>query len=1008
MADPTFFGFENEEEPSIEGIQTVGGYGPGNAPPEPPAPTPDLTAVSRRMNVIGTDENATSVTIVSGPVDANDGVTEVGRATVRDDLNISYDLITYSGAPPSVVEFVIEKVVDGVTSTETIQVGVTRGLPLDGTVRHGHYMLPLDENGDFIVEPDEETRRVYITKSSAALTEAEISSRHSGAAVTQNFLISTNARNSSGDVQTFKYGEREDYAISEEVAEILWPRLGGARSSNWLLYERGYEYNFSGSFGGSANTMGVDPIHPRHGTAWGTGANPGIKRNKPSVGRVNSVTKFVDVLQPDSPENFTLTFKGGVMIALTSCKVDNAELTTRPDFRTARGVTFHKLNVPGTFKVPEAGQEFYGFHSDRKFSIYSSGTRDLLISQCVMDFGGWKDPYDYYASTALQQPPSQFNHIAYLANTSRGVCIEDCLFARGANTGGQCRQGGVFRNNLFAGSNTNLFVAGGQFQDSTLPGSVQGNFTYLQNNWVTWGAQRRVFEAAQGKNHVIGTGIGINNQTPQAVAIGNVVSSSGTQGNGTGGLSPDTDPPIAPTLGGWGSSASGPGVTLTKRGSWDYTDTKEWNWYSDPAVNVEGINEVILNSTSLKDYGETVLGLTGIAIEMQTIDYIMQSPDPVGLTDTIRRWALGRFFSLEPQRAGGRVCIFRPNVLKSPGWHWSNWPDWVDGAIPGDVSGDSVQLWGHRTKHYKTPANDIVDIDFGGGSHTQNGGRVTFTNGVRGGGDLITEDAGQVFMSGNIDELTNIEVKGGRFANTGSLTGIMNLIVRGRGQGLLGWNTSSLSVASGGTIDIRSPFAKVGCDGLNGDTFSLTFETGSKLKLAPAVEVDLHLTQNSAPNLNEIFEGQTSNAKGKVALSEFYQRDDGLILLEDLTGTFQNGEAFHRVETSGGTTTDDNRGDITTVTSPSIRGLRKFFSGYQREDTPGDQGFAPTSQVFNVTIESGVNCEIDLTGLTIGRYNVVESDSVTGTFNLVTTGTLASGTTTSLEYNNGLVELVVE
>lgn len=993
------FGLEGEQGVTLEGTTISGPYGQGDGLP----PLPSLTAETQRVNVIPVTGDPTSVTVIGSPR-REDNDNPYGRATARLDGNVTYDLTDRGGTPPAVALIDIEKVIDGETIAETIRVAVNRCLQDEGNVRHGHYALDIDSNRQFVVEPDENTKRMYITKSPSVLTEAIISARHGNAAVTQSFLRNTLAKDENGVDQTHLYGEREAYAITEELAERMWPRWRGDRTSVWVGFERGYTYNSNLALSSANETAGMSPLHPRHAFAWGTGEKPKIVRGAPAIGITNAVTQGIDITQSASPDDVVIYFRNGSDKILSDCNTDNVEISTRADYRRTSRFTMHRVIFPGTHKIRPSGLT-YSPHGDRKFSLYATRIRGLLIKDCAFFYGGWFAPYDFYNTTALNQPPSQFSHNIYINDTCYDFCIEGSSFWLGANTGGQIRGGAVVRNNLFAGANNVVFTARGPSKESVFPGLYASNNSHLLNNFMTWPGRRRYQDLGENSGlHNIVTGSGWRNSSRGAVAVGNVAAFSGTQGEA---FPLQTDPPQEPVNDGWDRGDTGPSVVDTRGGSRLFDDTKTYGWFSEDPRNVDGLSTSEMDQASLIAWGQAEFG--GNLTEMDVANTIRGLPNPETYGHAIVANAMARFDETIPTHTVGQVCDFQPSTKGTPGRNWRNHPDWADGQIPGQAEGDEVRLWGHLTNDFDVFAHPIRSIDFGGGEHQQTGGRLDLTDGFVGtSGKLTVDIAGQAFVSGNVPSGHTVEVNDGRFGNEGTLNIGGELILHGTGEALLGWENSLVTVQSGGILDLRSAQAKAGADGLAGGTSVIDLQTGSTLKISSSVDVEVNLLdQDDDLEIGEVYEGLTSGAQGTVTVATYFARLEGFVTLENVTGVFQQGETLRRIQTASGTVVANDRATITSVTSPTPARLRKFFSGYQRHNTPGTQDFAPVNQTFNVSAQSGVTLEVNLNGLTTGTYPLIQSDAVPGTFTLSQTGTLAGGSSAALDYSGSVVNLLV-
>src|SRR6056297_3511383 len=173
---------------------------------------------------------------------------------------------------------------DGSTSTQTVNLNVQPGLQGAGWgTGENHYMLATDADDRVIVEHGEMHTKVYVSGSNDALSVAEIA---------QVEGVSQSSVNGAWLAQN-GYGQSEDLALDENAGLMLWnhvtPHDAGISSSNWLLLERGYEYD-----GLSRVLRGVEgesELNPVYMGAWGEGARPELTTQ--FIVNANSLTNGV-------------------------------------------------------------------------------------------------------------------------------------------------------------------------------------------------------------------------------------------------------------------------------------------------------------------------------------------------------------------------------------------------------------------------------------------------------------------------------------------------------------------------------------------------------------------------------------------------------------------------------------------------------------------------------------------------------------------------------------------
>ena len=158
-----------------------------------------------------------------------------------------------------------------------------------------------------------------------------------------------------------------------------------------------------------------------------------------------------------------------------------------------------------------------------------------------------------------------------------------------------------------------------------------------------------------------------------------------------------------------------------------------------------------------------------------------------------------------------------------PGQHVSQWLGFPD-------AGDRVDLGGNHVQYGGTTRLDGLDL--GGGALHVNSGKLSIdgTLASTGAAGLIqTLNAGQFWTDGyaGAQRLT-IDVDGGRFANTGAVTG-KTLLQASDGQTLLATSGASYTLGTGSTLVVEGSEARIGFDGPGAGTARLTMTDNSTL-----------------------------------------------------------------------------------------------------------------------------------------------------------------------------------
>jgi hypothetical protein len=99
------------------------------------------------------------------------------------------------------------------------------------------------------------------------------------------------------------------------------------------------------------------------------------------------------------------------------------------------------------------------------------------------------------------------------------------------------------------------------------------------------------------------------------------------------------------------------------------------------------------------------------------------------------------------------------------------------------------------------------------------------------GAEIDIDDAGQIWVEnyGDGDGL-DIDMDGGRFANTGFFDGLLDMHITD-GQALLGVDDAVMELGKGSVLTIEGDDAKVGFDGEAGGVSVLRMEAGSELRM---------------------------------------------------------------------------------------------------------------------------------------------------------------------------------
>jgi hypothetical protein len=816
-----------EPEPQDTGSDTDGAPTPAPEPEEeepqdtgtdtPPTPTPPASDGSDQTpgDNSGADDSIELVAgeqvseVAGGRVTAfygeNHGDIEsirildrpdVGNLSVNPDNTLALVLTGTDHSGP--LSFSYEATYQNGT-TQTIQktVNVAKPTQDEGWGEGNHYMLETDEEGELVIEYGDNHRKVFVSNSDDALSKADIAAREGlqESDITKNWLVDNP-----------HYGGSEDLALDPEAGMEVWYGITGSTpSSNWLLFEKGYEYNDLGRLV-SRESTGEDELHPVHITSYGEGEKPTINSDIFIFqGGIENL-----VISDINPAGGARVYDADNVI-FDGLETHDGGLNVQGGSRfTLRDSEFSDISSD----APTDGSETWFPHTYRTTALYADDIDGLLIENTLFSQIGWEDGYDPDGSVAAGQPPSQFSHNVYLQYNTTDVTFRDNISTKAASFGAQIRGGGFIEDNVFLENNAGVNFLGGNYLDY----EDVGNFSLFSGNLVTSAAYKTAYQIGA-------LTLGVSNGGTDSTLIDNIVTHL-------------ADPNDAEEL---ASKYYQSGNALDNLNDAFYDDTIIYNWisarqytYDLNAVNtnVDSLDENALNQITAQIFAQNLLNDPNATID-DLVEFLEDQPDGL-LGESVDADAILSFFKdgfelTEGDRSEATTLRFIPNVL-GDGIRWDNRLNWDTGDLAGSVDGDSVDLGGNWVNYSGT--NTLNNLDLGDEGYLDIGqGRLNIEGDISGIGQINVRDAGQLWTDGySSDDPVALTVEGGRFANTGHVEGNLSLSIEDS-QVLLGTQGGDFDLTSGDSIHIVGSTAKVGFDDEDGDVSVLRLQEDSILRL---------------------------------------------------------------------------------------------------------------------------------------------------------------------------------
>ncbi|MEL6467649.1 MAG: hypothetical protein AAFQ58_22010 [Pseudomonadota bacterium] len=738
-----------------------------------------VTVTGGRVSTLAAEDHATaqSIRILEDP--------EHGNLTVNPDNTLALVMTTSDFTGSMNFRYEVTDA-DGNVQQYDQTLTVEAGTQQAGWGQGHHYLLETDENDDTIVETGDDHRKVFVSNSEDALSRADIAALEGldESEITGRWLA-----------ENGMYGADEEMALKPDAGMDLWYTVTGERvapNSNWLLFEKGYTYDDLGRVV-TRGLQGEDELHPVHITSWGEGEQPIIASQIVIFQRDSDDVVFSD-LQIDGGvagllgtdfifENITATQKGWGLQNLESMTIRNS--------------TFRDIHKEDPFN----GSDWQP-HADRDVGIYSANSNGLLIENTLFAQIGWEEGYDPNGDGDLPQPPSQFTQNVYVADSGLDFTFRDNVSTKAASYGLQARGGGLVEDNLFAENNAALFLAGGSHSS----GEHAGNYSLVNGNVITSAAYK-------GANLIGALSRGLHDISMDSTLLDNIVAH----------LADPNDPDDIAA-----KEFNNGGLILENSVTFDNTIVYNWEGTRassfDLEQNIDGLDTDVLDATTYNTLAQSVLNdpnatADDLAEYLKTNDFN---------TDELLAFFKDAFEVVVAETAAGTTHTFVPNALGG-GIRWDNRINWDNNTLP--QNGDSVDLNGNWV-HFAANV-DLQDITFGDGADLKvTAGRLDIEDTTTVGDGTATlhiDDAGQFWTNGVAagDDL-DVDVDGGRFANTGEISGGVSFDITD-GQVLLATDGAALTLEAGDVLEITGTQAKVGFDGEDRLTAGLYLKEGATL-----------------------------------------------------------------------------------------------------------------------------------------------------------------------------------
>jgi hypothetical protein len=974
-------------------------------------PTSTGEAIENRIAVIE-DGTADTIVITTPP--------SRGRAIPRSDGYITLDLTDEIGTTDITLSY--DKTTGGstigvdatVTVSEREYIGYSKGLhfkgEIDGTTK------------DLVFDPGRNHRTIHI--STTGFSDTAIIAREpslSSAPGDWGLWLRDNVADSlSGEY----YGETEAAALNFEMGRRLGARLrndaSAGHTSAQMLYKRGDVFAHGLDDGtGAAHIdefLAESPLHPFRISSYGNALD-----NPPEFeGKGPKLTNAINAVAGDYAAHDITDVKAGSQNFIIDNVVADFSATDGVEAFRIQGVS--QLAEHGTLRRLKARDTHYKTNDgswgtdERGSAIFISESGHILVEDVFSDASGAARDYRADWDAASPKPPENQSHFIYQTRGNWGHTYNRLISTYASHSIIQWRANGQITDVFGAGSNTGINPSVGL--TPTVPStSYEGNYAIMARYVQTAAGFKSGWTDKLG---VIGGSI--KNSSRGLSTIDCVVINAGDPNVYT--ASTDIGPGTTQSLTqsnhfGFVNDTGGPESLLGTLAR-DEVHQYEWDEANSGNRNLNGGLTANLDAATIGAFTDDLLSASGSTLATFA-DHLWTLDAPWELSTQLSDFFLDPFNKSVSVPVSGETITFQPDVLgHTPGMRADFYPDWDKKYIPGDTTNNDVDLDGHFVRWNISPVNPIRDLDFGAGGELELHSGVMRPSGtvtVDSAGNDLTLLRGSKFdlASYSSSNLLTVDANQSRFLISGAVTGAVDVTARYESEVVL-WDGGDLTIGSGRTLTAYG-HSYVGFDGSAGGASALTFATGSTLSVKPTIRVDVNtltsqtldvggVTWNAEyhPRLGSTVTGQTSGATGRVA--EFHQLtgNTGVIVLDDINGVFVDTEALNGL-TRYGPMLEDAR-DFA-----NINGTPEYILPTIGEFTTGLTGLDSLNHVVASNVASTVTCagtvEVDAVGLAAGTYDLVEADTVTGTFGTETITNVGAGLSGAISYPTGKVTLTI-